>query len=149
MTILSVLLHFLLQAALIARVLLREHRDPASRLAWIVVILAVPIAGMLAYLLLGETNIGRRRVERVERVRAALPAFADIPGVDADAVRPAVPERWLPLFRVGSTISGFAPVAGNAAELMAVANVDGALVGGASLKADDFIGIAGAYAPIG
>jgi triosephosphate isomerase len=32
----------------------------------------------------------------------------------------------------------------NAAELMAVANVDGALVGGASLKADDFWGIAAA-----
>jgi triosephosphate isomerase len=33
----------------------------------------------------------------------------------------------------------------NAKELMGVANVDGALVGGASLKADDFLGIAGAY----
>jgi triosephosphate isomerase len=33
----------------------------------------------------------------------------------------------------------------NARELMAVANVDGALVGGASLKAEDFLGIAGAY----
>lgn len=33
----------------------------------------------------------------------------------------------------------------NAAELMAVANVDGALVGGASLKANDFLGIAGVY----
>jgi triosephosphate isomerase len=33
----------------------------------------------------------------------------------------------------------------NAAELMAVANVDGALVGGASLKASDFLGIAAAY----
>jgi triosephosphate isomerase len=32
----------------------------------------------------------------------------------------------------------------NAAELMAVENVDGALVGGASLKADDFLGIAAA-----
>lgn len=31
---------------------------------------------------------------------------------------------------------------GNAAELLAVPNVDGALVGGASLKADDFLGIA-------
>ena len=30
----------------------------------------------------------------------------------------------------------------NAEELMAVANVDGALVGGASLKAEDFLGIA-------
>jgi len=34
---------------------------------------------------------------------------------------------------------------GNARELMAVANVDGALVGGASLKADDFLGILDAY----
>ncbi len=33
----------------------------------------------------------------------------------------------------------------NAAELMGVANVDGALVGGASLKAADFMGIAAAY----
>ena len=36
----------------------------------------------------------------------------------------------------------------NAGELLAVANVDGALVGGASLKAADFLGIAGAYATI-
>ena len=34
----------------------------------------------------------------------------------------------------------------NAKELMAVSNVDGALVGGASLKAEDFWGIIGAYA---
>jgi triosephosphate isomerase len=33
----------------------------------------------------------------------------------------------------------------NARELMTVANVDGALVGGASLQADDFLGIAAAY----
>jgi triosephosphate isomerase (TIM) len=33
----------------------------------------------------------------------------------------------------------------NAKELLSVANVDGALVGGASLKAEDFLAIAGAY----
>ena len=33
----------------------------------------------------------------------------------------------------------------NAKELLASPNVDGALVGGASLKAEDFLGIAGAY----
>lgn len=33
----------------------------------------------------------------------------------------------------------------NAAELMGIANVDGALVGGASLKAEDFLGICKAY----
>ncbi|MGB7285693.1 MAG: triose-phosphate isomerase [Salaquimonas sp.] len=37
---------------------------------------------------------------------------------------------------------------GNAVELMGIANVDGALVGGASLKAVDFLGIANAYLEI-
>jgi triosephosphate isomerase len=36
----------------------------------------------------------------------------------------------------------------NAVELLSVANVDGALVGGASLKAADFLGIAEAYLSI-
>ena len=35
--------------------------------------------------------------------------------------------------------------ASNARDLMAIANVDGALVGGASLKTDEFLGIAGVY----
>ena len=37
---------------------------------------------------------------------------------------------------------------GNAVELLTVDNVDGALVGGASLKAADFLGIAEAYRSI-
>ena len=37
----------------------------------------------------------------------------------------------------------------NARELLSVDNVDGALVGGASLKASDFLGIAEAYQGIG
>ncbi|MGG7517641.1 triose-phosphate isomerase [Allorhizobium undicola] len=37
---------------------------------------------------------------------------------------------------------------GNAKELMGVANVDGALIGGASLKASDFLAIYGAYAEL-
>jgi triosephosphate isomerase len=35
--------------------------------------------------------------------------------------------------------------ASNAKELMAVPDVDGALVGGASLRADEFLAIAGVY----
>lgn len=38
---------------------------------------------------------------------------------------------------------------GNATELMSIKDVDGALVGGASLKADDFLGICAAYSSIG
>ena len=61
-------LHVLIQIALIMRVLLRPHREPASRIAWIVVIIILPALGILAYILFGETNIGRRRVERMRRI---------------------------------------------------------------------------------
>jgi cardiolipin synthase len=63
---LEALLLFLIHLAVIARVILRPHREPASRIAWIVMIIALPVVGMIAYLLLGETNIGRRRRRRRE-----------------------------------------------------------------------------------
>ncbi len=47
-----------------------------------------------------------------------------------------------PQFRL---LYGGSVKASNARELMSVANVNGALVGGASLKADDFLGILAAY----
>ena len=49
----------LIHLVVIARVILRPHRDPASRIAWIVVIIILPVIGILAYILLGETSIGR------------------------------------------------------------------------------------------
>jgi len=66
-------LHVLIQIALIVGVLLRPHREPASRIAWIVVVIVLPVLGILAYILLGETNIGRRRVERMHEVISRLP----------------------------------------------------------------------------
>ena len=77
------ILHMFIQVTLIVRVLLRPHREPASRIAWIVVISAIPVLGILAYILLGETNIGRRRVARMHEVIVQLPYVGDAPGADA------------------------------------------------------------------
>ena len=71
------LLFFLIHLAVIARVILRPHREPAARIAWIVMIIALPVVGMIFYLLLGETNIGRRRMRRRRDVLAGMPGFAD------------------------------------------------------------------------
>ena len=117
-----VALHILIQAALIFRVLLRPHRDPASRIAWIVVILALPIVGILVYPLLGETSIGRRRVERRQRVLAELPDPRSAPDFDAETLYAEIPRRHRPLFRVGQSISGYQPVGGNRARLMPDSN---------------------------
>ena len=115
-------LHALVELLLIARVLLRPHRQPASRIAWIVVILTLPVVGILAYILFGEVNIGRRRVARLQQVLAEMPDFpAAAPGGEAN-MKADVPDRYLQLFRVGESISGFAPVAGNSARLLADSN---------------------------
>src|SRR2546423_1802105 len=84
---LGALLLFLVHVAVIARVILRPHREPASRIAWIVMIIALPVVGMVSYLLLGETNIGRRRVRRMREMLAGMPSVADAPGTDARCSR--------------------------------------------------------------
>ena len=106
----------LLDLAVIVRILLRPHRDPASRIAWIVVVTLLPVLGILAYLLFGEVSIGRRRVERLRTVLAGLPKD------HADGAGGAILERQENLFRLGQSISGFQPVGGNRARLLADSN---------------------------
>lgn len=114
--------HVLIQIVMVLRVLLRPNRDPASRMAWIVVILALPVFGICVYALIGETNIGRKRTERVRRVATSLPDIALVSGFDDPALVPHLHERHEPLFTVGKSISGFAAIGGNQAQLMATTN---------------------------
>ena len=72
------------------------------------------------------------------------PTPADVAEVHA-AIRAALAERFGAEGAKMRILYGGSVKPSNAAELMAVANVNGALVGGASLKAADFIGIMKAY----
>jgi len=116
-------LHILIELALIVRVVLRPHRQPASRIAWIAVITALPVAGILAYLLFGEVNIGRRRLARRRKVSEAIPPVCAAGPEDEENLAARVPERYAHLFRVGQSISRLEPVGGNAARLLADSNV--------------------------
>jgi cardiolipin synthase len=110
------------QALVIVRILLRPNREPASRIAWIAVVAAVPILGLVGYLLLGETNVGRRNLKAMHNALQSLPrTVATDPG---SATLPTVPIPVIHshLFKVGYSISHFLPVAGNSAELMADSN---------------------------
>jgi len=111
-------------AGTILRILLRPNRQAASRIAWIVVVLAVPLIGVIAYLLLGETNVGKKRVLRLKEVISRLPDPADIPRrTDEFNMQVEVPKRCVHLFRAGETVNGFEPVGGNRAALMKDSNV--------------------------
>lgn len=109
--------HILVQLGLLVRVLLRPNRDPASRIAWVVVVLALPVVGILAYLLLGETNVGKRRRQRLQQVVASLPDVTTIAGIEA-STRPIIPDHRQSLFDVGRSISSYDPLGGNQGMLM-------------------------------
>ena len=113
---------WLLHVVFMARAVLRSHRDPASRLAWVVVMAVVPLLGIVAYLLLGETNIGRRRVAKMRQVLAQLPDPADVLGAQAMRLAADIPSDYRHLFEVGRSINGFVPVGGNRARLLADSN---------------------------
>ena len=133
---------------------------------------AVRRAGLVAIVCVGETRAEREAGHTLEVVRRQLdgsvpegataadtviayepvwaigtgltPTTADVAEVHA-MIRDRLVERFGAEGQGIRILYGGSVKPDNAAELMAVANVDGALVGGASLKAADFLTIAGVY----
>jgi cardiolipin synthase len=111
-------MHLLVQVGVILRVLQRPHREPASRLAWLVVVLVVPVLGIIAYVMLGETSIGRRNQKAMLRAMQGV-LLRNGEQANGVAVGKGVPDLYAHLFRMGQSISGFPAVPGNSATLMA------------------------------
>ncbi|MCB1664823.1 MAG: cardiolipin synthase [Pseudomonadales bacterium] len=118
LSLLLIAFHALVALACVVRILLREHRQPESRIAWLIVVLVFPYVGIMAYLLLGETNIGRARVERMRGVTGKLARPESAQGWQEAENQPTLAERFVPLFNVGKSINGYVPTGGNRAQLM-------------------------------
>ena len=112
-----VVLHVLVCAVFVIRALLRPNREPSSRIAWVLLIVALPVLGVLAYVLFGDVNVGRQRVMRMRRALAEMPPIEVVPEAPGDAAV-AIPGRYAELFRVGTSINGFEPLGGNHARLL-------------------------------
>ncbi|HEV2594985.1 MAG TPA: cardiolipin synthase [Sphingomicrobium sp.] len=108
----------LAEAAVLVRVLLRPHREPASRLAWIIVILAVPLVGIVAYLILGETRISGSRREHGRNVDAHLPR----PKGDESCLERLSGGPHEAPFELARTVNHLDPTCGNSARLSADSN---------------------------
>lgn len=105
----------LAEAVTLLRVILRPHRDPASRLAWLVVVLVIPVLAIPAYILWGDTRLIRRRRLHGQSVEAALPR----PPVDPTGSAMVAATPWQPPFAFATSVNGLAVTAGNAATLAA------------------------------
>ncbi|WP_421983157.1 triose-phosphate isomerase [Roseibium sp.] len=129
-------------------------------------------AGLTAIICVGETEAERKAGKALEVVRTQLagsvpdsataensviayepvwaigtgltPTAGDVEEMHT-AMRDILTERFGGEGSSMKLLYGGSVKPANAAELMSVSNVNGALVGGASLKADDFLGIIAAY----
>src|SRR5579863_2623731 len=102
---------FAIHLLTVLRAITRPNRTPASRVAWVATIMCLPVIGVVAYLLLGETSIGRERVRRLDEAeqRLAAPSGAGIePG---DPVAAAISDLC-------RSINGFGPTRGNRVVLL-------------------------------
>src|SRR5579863_10377739 len=84
------------------RAVTRPNRAPASRVAWIAVIMCLPVIGVVAYLFLGETSIGRERAHRLRDAEDRLAAPSGAGPEPSDPVAKSVSDLCC-------SINGFGP----------------------------------------
>lgn len=106
--------HSVLALALIVRVLMRPRLDPATRLAWIMVIEALPLIGIIAYVLFGEVRMNQAEVQRMADVRGRLTGLRK---PSAQIVTKA-PDYAGPVMAANAAVGGMAAVSGNQVKLL-------------------------------
>ena len=97
---------FVIHLLTVVRAITRPNRTPASRVAWVAAIMCLPVIGVVAYLFLGETSIGR---ERARRLRDAEERLATPGGPSAQLGDPAAAA----VSNLCRSINGFGPTPGN------------------------------------
>lgn len=113
------ILDWALRIGLALRVIMLQRHVGAS-LAWLAVIFAVPFAGAILYLLIGERRIGRRRFALHRRIDGELRSFLET-RVPAYIVQEAagVPDPMVAAIQgQGFTSLGVPPLRGNRLELI-------------------------------
>ena len=104
----------LAELVVLARVLSRPHREPASRLAWLAVVISVPLFGIIAYLILGETRISGGRREHGRNIDAQLPR----PKGDPACLVKLGTGPHQSAFALASKVNCLDPTCGNSARLL-------------------------------
>jgi cardiolipin synthase len=102
---------FVIHLATVLRAITRPDRTPASRVAWIAVIMCLPVIGVVAYLFLGETSIGRERAQRLRDAESRLATPGEAGAKPDDPVATSVSDLC-------RSINGFGPTRGNRVVLL-------------------------------
>ena len=106
-----ILIHISLASALTLRILYRKL-EVNTALAWIVMLIAMPIAGPLLYIVFGDRSLGQRRLKLGQRIRSYYQKAYAVAGVDTVRLD-SIPEPFGGLARSITKDSGFPVLARN------------------------------------
>lgn len=107
-----VALEMVLRITFTVVVLLRRRSAPPA-LAWITIILALPLLGVALYLLFGEVRLGGRRIREhaaiIKRIQSSIPFTA----AAAEALRPPIPDQFKHVALLAESVANYDALGGN------------------------------------
>lgn len=112
--------YWLLIAAITIRILMKR-RSVSSAMAWLLVIYILPLVGIIAYLLFGELNLGKRRAERAQKMWPYTARWLEELKKCEHIFTHQVSEVAMPLFQLCEHRNGIAGVHGNQLQLLTTA----------------------------
>jgi cardiolipin synthase A/B len=101
-------LHLTATSLVVLRIMLRDDTLPTARVAWVLLLLLLPITGLFVYFFFGEVRLSKRFLERHHRAKETIERPREISGTPEPGTA----------FAYAASINGFSPVPGNRAELM-------------------------------
>jgi cardiolipin synthase len=104
-------------AVAIIGVVVSENRNPVKTLAWITVLLLLPIAGIVLYLFFGRSLKHIRMISRKKRHK--LTQGDDIKHLlqSSGAAQANIPKQWLPMVKLVNSVKGSPYLANNEVEI--------------------------------
>ena len=107
-----------LKVGMIVVVLLRRRARPAPTLAWIVLILAVPVVGVVAYVMVGEIRLGRRLVVRHREITERIQQLRALHKSGLAIAHAQIHERFQHIATLAESVRDNIPRPGNALSLL-------------------------------
>jgi cardiolipin synthase A/B len=117
LTVIGLIAHAAIQLGIAVRVVMRR-RPTGETLAWIMVVVVIPLLGFIAYLALGELRLGRRRERRfIELTQPIRRWLATIPE-RAEANWSTLADEYEPIAKLCEHTVGVPALTGNQIELI-------------------------------
>ena len=111
------IVHIVIIVWLVGDILLRQEGTSDTRLAWITLIVLLPLAGPVIFLLFGGRWISRKRRKQHLASHRRLPHFRRAARRVLADIQPSVPQRLQPIFDIAGAISDTDVVGGNDLQL--------------------------------